>query len=168
MGATRPGEVGVRPKAHQMGLLLRDTYLPGHTSDVTTVDSGRRVTALPQGCCLAGARVSCAGTAIPQRGRTGYVGAAEEEEEVALGISHTSNTNMIHEDPTAAGTERGRCMASLSSMLPLGLETIWMKRTKWVENYMGEAEFWVLRKSAELQRGTAKVGVTILTTDQKL
>lgn len=98
-----------------MGLFLRDTYLYCHTLDVTTRDSGRRVIALLQGCHLAGARVSCAGTAIAQRGRTGCVGAAEEEEEEEwVGISHTSKTNMIHEGPTAAGTGRGRCMASLS------------------------------------------------------
>lgn len=34
------------------------------------------------------------------------MGGTEEEEE-GVGISHTSNMNMIHEGPTAAGTGRG-------------------------------------------------------------
>lgn len=46
-----------------------------------------------------------------------------------MGISHTSKTNMIHEDPTAAGTGRGRGMASFSFLLPVGPETTWVKRT---------------------------------------
>lgn len=76
---------------------------------------------------MAGARVSCAGTANAQRGRTDYVGAAEEEQ--GVGITHTSKTSLIHEDPTAAGTGRGRCMASLSSVVPLGPEITWERRT---------------------------------------
>lgn len=118
------------PKVHRVGLLrllLRDTSLHCHTSDVITRDSGGRVTALLRGCRLAGPRVSSAGTAIAQRGRTGHVVAAEEEE--GVGMSHTSKTNTIDEDPTAAGTGRGRRMASLSSVLPPRPEATWEKRT---------------------------------------